>query len=375
MKIIINVSSIYKGGAEQVANSFINECKGIPGNEYHIFLCENIKEQLNMESFSDNFCFYELDKRPGSGLINLVKTLRYFNQLEKELSPDFVISTGGHGYWRPDAPLVSGFNIPHYIYPESPYFDKINLKTKVIWALKKWIHLYFHRKSDAIIVQTDDVKYRLGKLIPDVPIHTVSNTINGTFLDQKKYSNKLPVRTEGEVRLLTVSANYSHKNIDIIKPVLDQLFSRGVYHVKFVLTLPHDVFKQFISNKYSEHIMNVGPVPIDEVPSLYNECDVMFLPTLLECFSASYAEAMAMEKPILTSDLGFAHTVCGDAALYFDPVNSKDIAEKIIYLKDHPNVREQLIEEGLQLLKSLNTPRERAEKFIDIGMELAAKNR
>ena len=118
---------------------------------------------------------------------------------------------------------------------------------------------------------------------------------------------------------------------------------------------------------------NVGPVPISEVPSLYDECDMMFLPTLLECFSASYAEAMAKEKPILTSDLGFAHTVCGDAALYFNPTEPADIAEKIIYLSDNPEKRAQLVQAGKKALSQLNTPRERAEKFIEIGKGLVGE--
>ena len=55
----------------------------------------------------------------------------------------------------------------------------------------------------------------------------------------------------------------------------------------------------------------------------------MFLPTFLECFSASYAEAMLMKKPIITSNLGFAQNVCKDAAVYFDPCNPEDIIDKI----------------------------------------------
>ncbi len=49
------------------------------------------------------------------------------------------------------------------------------------------------------------------------------------------------------------------------------------------------------------------------------------MPTLLECFSASYLEAMYMKKIIFTSDLPFAHTVCKDAAFYFAPHDVENI--------------------------------------------------
>jgi glycosyltransferase involved in cell wall biosynthesis len=286
-----------------------------------------------------------------------------------------VISTGGHGYWRPKAPILTGFNIPHYVYPESPYFDRISFKKRIYWLLKKRFDLHFYKKSDAIVVQTDDVNQRVKKLLPNSSVHTVSNTVNGTFLNPRNFENKLPEKQDSrEVRLLTVSANYPHKNLDIIKNVLDHLFEKDEQRFKFVLTLPEDVFNEnFADVKYKNHILNVGPVSIDECPSLYSECDMMFLPTLLECFSASYVEAMVMEKPIITSDLGFAHTICKDAAIYVDPLDGKDIAEKIIKLADDQKLQEKLKVRGKEIYKQLNSPRDRALSFLEIGKSLVEK--
>lgn len=38
------------------------------------------------------------------------------------------------------------------------------------------------------------------------------------------------------------------------------------------------------------------------------------MPSLLECFTATYPEAMRMERPIVTTDLAFAQGLCGEAA-------------------------------------------------------------
>jgi glycosyltransferase involved in cell wall biosynthesis len=367
MKIIINASSIYKGGAEQVVNSFINECRSFPENEYHIFLCDNIMNDIDSQHFPDNFHFYLLNRRPSSSYYSLYKALNYFSELEEKINPDVVISTGGHGYWQSKAPLVTGFNIPHYVYPESPYFRKISAKRKVYWKLKKAFDLRFYKKSDAIIVQTNDVKERLEKLVPRVPVHVVSNTVNGAFINPKEVPKKLPERTLNSIRLLTVSANYPHKNLDIIKDVLDELLVRGITEVFFVLTLPEKVFRSgFSDERYRNHIINVGPIPIHECPALYQECDLMFLPTLLECFSASYAEAMYMKRPILTSDLPFARTVCQRAAVYFDPLNHSDIADNIQNLIHNRNMKNRLIKEGKEIIKQFYSPQQRAEQFLSI---------
>jgi glycosyltransferase involved in cell wall biosynthesis len=92
----------------------------------------------------------------------------------------------------------------------------------------------------------------------------------------------------------------------------------------------------------------------------------MFLPSLIEIFTASYPEAMQMKKPILTSDLSFAHDICGEAAEYFDPVNPADIANKIIYLASNPARRTQLVKNGEKRLLQFETPASRAKNLLDV---------
>lgn len=366
MKLIVNAASTFKGGAEQVANSFINECKIYPENEYHILLCDNIYYQLDIENFGSNFYFYKLESRPVTGLITFFKSLSYFNRLENRIKPDVVISTGDHGYWNPKAWLVVGYNIPHHVYRDTPYFDSLPLRKKLYWSLRKKFDLFFYRRADALIVQTDDVNNRLSALIPDKPIFTVSNTVNSYYLNYKKRKINLPQKQVGEIRFLTMSANYKHKNLEIIKEVIPALTGMGVENFKFILTLPKTAFEDFKDGEVYPHIVNLGPVPIKDGPSLYEECDFMFLPSLLECFSASYAEAMAMEKPILTSNLPFAKTVCKDAAVYFDPMNPVEIASKIRNLIKNPVIQDELVQKGKAIFKHLNTPEERAKRFLEI---------
>ena len=180
----------------------------------------------------------------------------------------------------------------------------------------------------------------------------------------------MPERNGNEVRLLTLSAFYKHKNFEIIPKTLASLHSKGVDNVKFVVTLPADRFKEAFGEHPSPNIINVGFVPTLEGASLYKECDYMFLPTLLECFSASYAEAMVMKKPILTSDLGFAHTVCKNAALYFDPDDADDVADKIITLIHSPQLQAELIEKGTRQLCQFGSAEQRAVKILELCKQI-----
>ena len=79
-----------------------------------------------------------------------------------------------------------------------------------------------------------------------------------------------------------------------------------------------------------------------------------------------------MEKPILTSDLGFARTVCKDAAIYYDPLNAYEIADRIVNLMQDRTQYDRLIELGTQRLTSFNSARQRAEAFLSHCESLVA---
>ncbi len=374
MRIIINSGSTFKGGSEQVALSFIHECKGFDEIDFHVVIGENLKSQIDIESFPNNFKFYVFQNRPASSLFTFIKSMLWYDRLEKRLSPDCVIATGGHGYWKPEAPLVAGFNIPHYLYPESPYFSGLTIRKRLYWLAKKKIDLFFYKRVDAYLTQTDDVNQRVRKLMRSEQVYTVANTVHSCFYNPISSSKKLPPKKDSEIRLLTLSSYYPHKNIEIINKVIPELKKRGFEKIYFILTLNGEKYDEIIDDSLKNNIINIGPVPIEECPTLYSEIDYMFLPTLLECFSASYAEAMIMEKPILTSDLGFAHTVCGEAAEYFDPLDPYDISDKIISLLENNQRQAEMRDEGIKRLRMLNSAKERAEKFIEICKKFSKKD-
>ena len=98
--------------------------------------------------------------------------------------------------------------------------------------------------------------------------------------------------------------------IRIIKKVIPILKQRGL-KVRFTLTIPDVDFNEMFGDE-KEYVRNLRPISSKDCPKYYNQADALFLPTLLECFTASYPEAMVMKRPILTSDLPSAKQICGD---------------------------------------------------------------
>jgi len=374
MKILICALQ-FKGGSIQVVLSIINELRKFPDNEYFIVMSKEVAGQLFINDFFGNFHFYTVKQFTNNRLVNFGKRAKWLTQLEKDIKPDCCISTSGPIYWRSKSPMLMGYNLPAHIYLESPFFKGLPLyrKFRRYWIVRITHRYLFRREASWYFVQTEDVKVRLKKYLKRDNVYTVSNTYSNVFKNFIPFDNKLPDRKENVLRLLTISAYYPHKNLEIINPVLKELFYRGINNVVFVLTLQPDIFNKIFEERYNKNIINVGQIKSIECPSLYNECDIMFLPTLLECFSASYAEAMLMQKPILTTNLGFAHSVCGNAALYFEPMNPKDIADKIEILLNSEDLKEDLIVKGNKQIKQFGTAEKRAKQILELCNNIVKK--
>lgn len=369
MKILINVSGNYGGGGLQVAVSFIYECLTFKNNSYHILLGKNIAYQVNKRDFPDNFIFYDIPT------LKFYQFNKYLSKIEKSINPEVVFSVFGPSYWRPNAPHIVGYAIAHYIYDDSPFWRTISIYQRAKWYMKKKIHLFFFNKdSNVIVCETEDVTNRIQKIFPQKRIFTVSNTCSSYFFDPKFRSLPSKLYPSHKFRFLTLSKYYIHKNLHLIKPIIDELKLRGVKDIQFVLTITYEEYEKLFSNKYLEYVTTVGPINANECPSLYNECNACFLPTLLECFTANYPEAMAMKKPIITSDLGFARTICKDAAIYFDPLNIDDIVNKILILYTNINLQHSLINKGSEIFKRFPTATQRAESYLEICDKVLKNN-
>ena len=118
--------------------------------------------------------------------------------------------------------------------------------------------------------------------------------------------------------------------------------------------------------KYDQYINYLGKVDINQVPLLYKQMNLLFMPTLLETFSTTYLEAMISEIPIVTSKMSFAQDVCGDSALYCEPLSATDYAKKISLLTSDNELRNSLIQKGKINLLRFGTSMDRTKKYLEI---------
>ena len=366
MKIIINTTNLVIGGALQVALSFLEEVKTLGDNdEFFVFLSSEVASQLDAKAFPYNFKFFYFSKSPAS-IRSRRSVISELQTLERQICPDVIFSVFGPSYWRPQSPHVMGFAIGWVINPDSIVFKSITFQKRLENYYKRF---YAKRDADFYIVETDEVQWRLEKYlrIDASRIAVVGNTCNHVY--EESFEPYLIATDPKYFNLISICANYPHKNLGIIKEIIPFLES-AAFKCRFWLTISPEQFNQNFSH-LSDWISNLGPVDIRFCPSIYQQGDALFLPTLLESFTASYPEAMKMKKPILTSDLGFAHAICGNAAEYFDPMNPENIAEAIIKVGSSHERQQELVSLGNEQLKLFPSARERAKNYLKIIHSLA----
>lgn len=373
MKLIINASTLSASGATQVSTSFIYECLKFPENDYHILTSPTVEQQINKSDFPAHFHFYSIPNHPLYGWKGF-KSRKLIRKLAEDIHPDVVFSVFGPSWWTPKVPHLQGYAYPYYVYPESPVYEKLSFIQKLKIDFFKAIHLKFLDKNgDHYVSETDDVSRRFENLMKksNKKYYTVTNTVNNFFIEYKKNKvinkNILPEKKENEFRFLSLCTYHFHKNLNILNEVIP-ILNKELPHnqIKFIFTISAEDFEMHFTEEAKKSIINIGRVPVKDCPQLYEESDALFLPTLLECFSANYPEAMLMERPILTSNLPFATEVCGNAAKYFDPISPRDIVSLIIELVSNKELQAELVKNGKEKLNDFDDSFTRAKKYLDI---------
>jgi glycosyltransferase involved in cell wall biosynthesis len=127
------------------------------------------------------------------------------------------------------------------------------------------------------------------------------------------------------------------------------------------------------ASECKSRVKNIGPVSSANLPEVYRNADALIHPTLLESYSRTYLEAMHFGLPILTSDRDFARHLCGEAALYFDPLDAASVARAMADIMEDQYLYCRLVEKGRRIVQRAPRWNEITARFVEI-LERAARH-
>ncbi len=262
------------------------------------------------------FCFAPTNIRVEQG-VKLVQTLHDTIPLSTVLCP-------------PD-------DLPHIYYKK--------LKTMLIY-------------SDIILSVSEFSRQELLKIFPGyekkiittyqpVPVYKEENIISDKHEVQSSVLKKYNLQA-GEY-LLFVGAIEKRKNVlRMIEAHLAVYEQIGIPLV-IIGSLGYcndEVNKYLNDKKFFKLVKYFNYVQTIDKLVLLKKARAFIFPSLSEGFGLPPIEAMRIGCPVLTSNTSVMPEVCGDAALYVDPLSLSDIAKGILEIASNQELRQQLIAKG-----------------------------
>jgi len=152
--------------------------------------------------------------------------------------------------------------------------------------------------------------------------------------------------------LLYVGNAYPHKNLE----GLIEVFERSNLDCQLVLVGKEDYFyrrikKEIAGTEREKKIIFTDFVSEADLADLYRNARLYVFPSFVEGFGLPGLEAMSYGLPVAASKYSCLPEIYGEAALYFDPRDREDMAEKINKAFRDDDLRKKLIARGFEQIK------------------------
>lgn len=324
----------HAGGAFQVASNFLLKTLEYPDIEWFYVASRDVDGFIGSH-FSDqrNKTYFVFPTQPDFKH-SYKRVKKALVELERQIKPDVVYSITAPSYFSFTAPEVMRFTNPWVTHPNKYSWSVLTFKERMKMRLYCWNQRRLIRKGKYFITQTETTRRGIIRITGTSPenVRVVKNVLPSVFA--KIDDSSLP--TDGVcVNIACVGNATAHKNFDIVPHVLEELRRFGITNVRFHVTIPEDtsLWKHIQATMrelgLKDGIVNHGRITQTEMADMYRHCQLCFLPTLLEVFSASTVEAMYFHLPIVATDFEFNREVMDDACLYYEPKNARQAAERI----------------------------------------------
>ena len=299
----------------------------------------------------------EIKNDLGSNFDYFVTTIKHYSIKEQLILPFQIYSL------HPDLVHFTHFNKPLLYFGKSvvtihdliKHFFKGRLNTTKN-ATIYWVKHFFYMvlteitiRTNTILVPSDfwrDYIIKNFKVSP-AKITTTHEAVDPGFLSKISQLNQESPDSNQPSNYIIYTGNlYPHKNIKVIIQALKLLPD-----IKLKIICARNYFTDRIeelSRKYHVHhqIEFLGFIPDTEFKKIYSQAIALVHPSLMEGFSLTGLEAMALDCPVISSNSSCLPEIYQDSVLYFDPTNPNELADQINKLKKSPSLRQELLKLG-----------------------------
>ncbi len=320
----------------------------------------------------------------------IVKLLEYLQQIDNENSYSILVRAKDKHYWQPARPnfTVRVAEFDNYSFAEQigfkRYLDK--LKPDLVHFCMPQQPILYHGKHvttvhDMTLFKTYNsdknwllyhAKQLVGRFVFKRVAHTSNHIITISETTKREFQaftnipddNITVIYESGEIHkgalkpyrelpfhnfIMYIGQQPDYKNLRRLAAAHQQLLKK--YHdlgLVFVGRMNRDtkINKAFYEKQSYRNIHFTGFLPDEQRDWLLTKTAAYVFPSLMEGFGLPPLEAMAYGTPVVSSNASCMPEILGDAAEYFDPLDTDDMAAAIERVITNPKRRRALIKKG-----------------------------
>lgn len=324
-EIVLSGINLFEGGPLSIYYDCLDclvECEIY--KEYNILAFVHKKELF--AKYADKIEFIELPDSRNSYLKRLWYEYFYFYRFSKKEDIDIWISL------HDITPRVKANKLYTYCHNPTPFMKtdlskvKYSVKNVAFSLFYKYLYRINIKAADAIIVQQDWMRKEFLRLYP------IQNVIVARPSVSNGYKAK-EVKKETDKKIFVfVSYPRYYKNFEVICQAVKEI-DRNDFEVWLTLDGSENKYASDLVHLYSniKRIKWIGLQSREKIFEIYDIADYMIFPSTLETWGLPISEFKLTNKPLILADLPYAHETLGnyEKALFFDPYNYKDLAEKV----------------------------------------------
>ena len=360
--------SRHTGIREYVRNLIKNLRKIDRSNQYVIF--------LNTEDFPD----YSLEH---SGFKHRIISSKAFTISEQVEIPFFARLERLDIYHSPHflLPLLNSCRNVVTIHDLIPKFFSEELSSFMAKIYYDFMLKAAMKNAAKILTVSDCTKKDLIEIfdIPDRKIKVTYEAAGDKYrpIDNEDLLNRVKKKFNiSEDFVLYVGLQKPHKNLVRLIEAFKILLGDSKIKVQLLIVGKKDTKSSTVSRtierlNLKDSICLTDYVPEEDLPLIYNAALAFVFPSLYEGFGLCPLEAMACGTPVISSNFASLKEVLGDAALIFNPLDIRDMADKMRQIITDEALRKQLKQKGLRRASEFSW-RQCALETLDAYKELGA---